>query len=173
MAILDVLNASRPFSPFNIEELVLNHCTLLEPSVPPVTIPFTVILLFSLRSPTILTFVTFGGAGNWAKIKSVKNYRKIIMLCRMKTNNTSGSSRNSLFKKRSKISGRTEVKVMILSQNNLSGTTEIKPNNMGALFTKWLNQCSSIYMKNACFKPSFSFVFLSFWPQPGQWQTLH
>lgn len=58
------------------------------------------------------------------------------MLCRMKTNNTSGSSRNSLFKKRSKISGRTEVKVMILSQNNLSGTTEIKPNNMGALFTK-------------------------------------
>jgi hypothetical protein len=63
LAILDVLNASRPFSPSKVEKLVLNHCTLLDPSVPPVTIPVAVTLLFSLISPIILRFITFGGAG--------------------------------------------------------------------------------------------------------------
>lgn len=64
---MDALNASRPFSLSNVEELVRNHWTLLEPSVPPETIPVTVTLLLSLISPIISTFVTFGGAGILAK----------------------------------------------------------------------------------------------------------
>ena len=55
-----------------MDDLVLNHCTLLEPSVPPVTIPVTVILLFSLNSPIIFTFFTFGGAGIWQRQASQK-----------------------------------------------------------------------------------------------------
>lgn len=64
LATLEVLNASRLLSPSKVTERDLNHCTLLYPSLPPVTIPVTVTLLFSLRSPIILTFVTLGGAGN-------------------------------------------------------------------------------------------------------------
>lgn len=57
-----MLKASRPSSPDRVDELDLNHWTLLAPSVPPVTVPLTVILLPSLSSPSILVFVTFGGA---------------------------------------------------------------------------------------------------------------
>jgi hypothetical protein len=45
-----------------VDEYVLYHWTLLDPSVPPVTIPVAVTFPFSRRSPIILTFVTFGGA---------------------------------------------------------------------------------------------------------------
>lgn len=78
LAILDVLTASRPFSPSNLDELVLNHCTLLEPSDPPVTTPETVTLLFSLKSPIIFTFETLGGANIWQIQKDY--YLKIMLL---------------------------------------------------------------------------------------------
>ena len=73
-AILDVLNASKPSKLSNIEERVLNHCTRLEPSLPPVTVPVTVILLFSLISPIILTFMTFGGAEIGEKMEKEGTY---------------------------------------------------------------------------------------------------
>lgn len=61
-AILEVLTASRKFSASNFGEVVLNHWTLLDPSVPPVTRALTVTLFPSLRSPMIFKLVTFGGA---------------------------------------------------------------------------------------------------------------
>lgn len=60
--ILEALSGSRPFSPSTFGKVVLNHWTLLDPSVPPVTTALTVTLFPSLRSPTIFKLVTLGGA---------------------------------------------------------------------------------------------------------------